>query len=552
MRKVLFITVMLGIIFSKCSDSVSTIPTTALFNTDSIKTESFRVNINKDTLLSTINGAWLKIEKGTFSSNSDSITLEIKEAYTAAQIIKAGLTTQTNGFPLSSGGMIYINAAAGQQVKIQKPFKVAVPADFLEKNMQLYKGDKQSNGNINWTNPVNLDSNKQMNAAEKGAILFQQKCASCHGIGKEGSGPDLANIMKRFNPYEGENSYSPLNHRFKKQYVSSTTASETVNGKIVRADTFTHYHSDPYSCNLINLFNNKEVDLSADIEANPTEWLDIYNYIENESDKKEFPYPRHAYLDSCIDSCNLYRDLKFDLERKKERAETKRNNLVNDNGPLVDRKPDPTWRQSNSIPPPGFSNKVEPVFYPATYYQFTIETFGWYNIDMLLDQKSGAEESELFVTVTGSYKEKIKIYLVIPSAKVLGEGGPSGKNENEYAFFEKRGKLPLPQNTKAYILALTETQQSIAYGIKEFTTQTTQRLEISLQESTKEAFNKAIENIGADNLKITIQESKNAAAIKDADKTIKQLEEELKKAEHLKPTRCDCDCGQPFPADVPK
>ncbi|MBL0357424.1 MAG: cytochrome c [Chitinophagaceae bacterium] len=542
MRKLLFFIPLAAIIFFSCNTSSPDIKSLrSLLNEDSLKAENFTIDINKDTLLHTINGAWLKIDKGTFSSDNGKAVLEIKEAFSMQQIIKAGLTTQSNGQPLASGGMIYVNAAAGQKVTINKPFKIAVPSGYLEKDMQLYKGEKTADGNINWKGPKNLDDNMQLSAMKKGEVLFKQKCASCHGIGKEESGPDLANFSKRFPSLYGEGNYVP-EHYFKKQFVPYSI-DEPIADTSKRRYDYDHRWSDPYICNLITLFNNKEIDLSDDFNKNYKNWEYIYNYIENESNRRNLPYPRHAYLDSCIDSCNRFKQLKEELEQKKVIAEIKRKNLVNENGPLVDRKPDPTWESNNNVPPPDFSKKVQPGYYPATYYQFTIETFGWFNVDMLLNKKEGVEESELFVRIAGTYREKIKIYLIIPSAKVLGEGGPSENNNDEYAFFNRNGTIPLPQNAKAYILAVTETEQSIAFALKEFTTQAKQEFQISLNASTKQEFAKVIESIGADQLSIKLEDSKNSVAIRDADKTIKQLEEELKKAENLKPKRCDCDCG---------
>lgn len=521
--------------------------TNGLFSTDSLQTQNYTIDINADTILATAGGAWLKIEKGTFSAAGNKVTLEIKEAYSIEQIIKAGLTTQSNGQPLSSGGMIYINAAAGQKVTVNKAFKVALPSGFLDKDMQLYKGEKNAAGNINWTNPSPVDTSSQSTAIQKGAVLFQQKCASCHGIGKEGSGPDLANFTKRFDPSDGEGGYYNYKHSFEHEvpatppYDLANTRQDSMNLE----HAYENVYTDLYKCNLIKLFNNKAVDLSAEFEANWESYSNIYNYIKNESGRRKLPNPRHAYLDSCVDSCYRYIELKKLLQSKKTKEEIKKELLIEGNGPLVDKRPDPTWQQNPNVPPPDFSNKVRPNEYNAVYYQFTIESFGWYNIDMLLNKKEGVQQSELFVRIQGAYKEKIKIYLIIPSAKVYGEGGPAERgNKDEYAFFEKNGTIPLPQNAKAYILAVTETENSIAYGLKEFITQTKQDFELELQSASQAEFDKAIQSMDADKLKITVAESKHAGEIKAAEKNIKQLEEELKKAENLKPKNCDCDCGK--------
>src|SRR5688572_13696938 len=98
------------------------------FTTDSLPPQQFSINTDRDTTLQTSNGALLKIPKGAIvSENGSTVTLEIKEAYSMEQMIKGGLTTSANGEPLSSGGMIYINGVAGQQLKIKQAIKVALP-----------------------------------------------------------------------------------------------------------------------------------------------------------------------------------------------------------------------------------------------------------------------------------------------------------------------------------------------------------------------------------------------------------------------------------------
>ena len=559
MRKLLFFIPVI-VFFSNCNTPSATTLSAGLLSADSLPIQNFVIDINKDTLLHTSNGTWIKIDKGTFSSGNGKAALEIKEAITMQQIIKAGLVTQSNGQPLASGGMIYINAAAGQTITINKPFKVAVPSSSLDKNMQLYKGETTTNGNINWKDPKALNDNLQMSAIKKGEILFQQKCASCHGIGKEKSGPDLANVWERINMLgEGGDSYGFYiwQHKFKKENVSDLYW-PSENADTAHIEHLIH-PPHPYICNLMALYNNQEVDLSNDLEKNEQDWVKIYRYIENESNRRNLPYPRHAYLDACIDSCSLYKRLTEELALKQSAAESKRQELIAENDALVKRNENTALPATTQAPPPpGFVNstpaekeKVVAENYTATYYEFTIETFGWYNIDMLLKQSDNIEESELLVRITGAYREKIKVYLIIPSLKVMLDGGLTGKNKDEYAFYNKDGTVPLPQNTRAIILALTEADKSIAYSVKGFAPQLKQSFDISLTGSTKSELYAAIENMGVSGLSIEVNNSKNAAAIKEADKTIEQLQTALKNAEKVKPTRCDCDCGEPLAVPMP-
>jgi len=166
---------------------------------------------------------------------------------------------------------------------------------------------------------------------------------------------------------------------------------------------------------------------------------------------------------------------------------------------------------------------------------------------MMMKNVEGVEESELFARVVGEYREKTKIYLIIPSVKTYGEGGPTGRNADEYAFFYKTGKLSLPQNVSAYILAVTETEDSIAFGLKEFTTSRQQQIDISLHLSSKAEFTAAMQQFDPERLHIKVNDSKNANEIRKTDTDLKNIDQQLKDAEKLKPKRCDCDCRYEYP-----
>jgi hypothetical protein len=413
--------------------------------------------------------------------------------------------------------------------------------------MQLYKGDT-SDRKINWTNPTALPVNKQLTSIDRGQVLFQQNCASCHSIEKDMTGPKLAHFPKRFGGLtwgaEGLPSYWYHGLPEPVSIERSVPADTIVHRKDSSAKNVFY---DPdykklelYVCNLIQMYGAR----GTAFNFNRQEFIDLFKYIQNESDRMDLPLPGKEDLKNSIDSCVIYRKKINHLLNKKQKAQSKRNNLIEDNGPLVDKKPDTTWIVDNNAPLPlDFDKRVSPNNYDAVYYQFTVESFGWYNIDMLLKDVSGVEESELFVRVVGQYKEKIKIFLIIPGVKVYAEGGPAEKNPEEFAFFYKNGKLPLPQNVTAYVLAVTETEQSIAFGIKKFTTGKQQEFDISLHTSSKEEFMSAVSEFDSERLHIKVDNAKNADEIRKTDAALKKIDENLKNVEKLKPKRCDCDCG---------
>jgi hypothetical protein len=498
-----------------------------LLNTDNLPLQEYTIDITRDTTLVTKNGALLKIPKGSLvTDKGNTVALEIKEAYSLQQMIEAGLTTQSNGEPLSSGGMIYINAAAGQNVTITQPIKVAVPSGSLIKGMQLFKGEKDENGNINWKDPAKLPENQQLNSIDQGQTLFQSKCASCHGIGKDGTGPDLAHFMKRFPNIEEGGDYRYYEHGF---FQDKEFDLEKSGDRIYYYDHFHGYDLyKHYKCNLVRRYGGA---IGPTMIAKDTikgyELLGIYRYIQNESDRRNLPLPAHAYLYDCADSCAMYKKAIAELQSKKETARSKKKELIEDNGSLVEEKkePNPPAIINDPIGPPSpvdYEEKVSPENYEAEYYQFTIESFGWFNIDILLKGINDVEESELFVRITGQYREKIKIYLIIPSEKVYAEGGPAERNRDEFAFYLKNGKIMLPQNVKAYIMAVTETEESIAFALKEFNTTLKQEFNISLNQSTKEAFSAAINGISMDQITIKVADAKNAGEIRKTNSDLKK------------------------------
>lgn len=506
---------------------------------EEVKADEYEINIDRDTVLQTKNGALLKIPSGSLSSSSSTVTLEIKEAYSITQMIRSGLTTQSNGQLLSSGGMIYINPKKGQEVKINKAIKVAIPTENLEAGMQLFKGKTGEDGKINWSEPDTLPENKQLNSIMAGKQLFLSNCASCHAIGKNVTGADLANILKRPHLRDKESRWPQMHTgiaaRFQTLIPSDDATDETRTTKYSK--------SGLYACLVKGIMGGSAAPLFPDLND---EALDaIYNYIQNESDRLHLPLPSHAYLDDCVDSCAEYVRQVWSLYEQKLKLEKKQDSLTHDNGRMVveEKNLPKDSLSSRNFRVMDFDDKVSPKNYDARYYQFTIETFGWFNIDVLLDKKEGVKESQLFVRVTGEFRSKVQVYLVIPSEKIYAPGGPADRNPEEFAFLYKNGNLPLPQNVKAYILAVSESESAVAFTVKEFTTSTQQEFTISLQSSSKEAFNLAMSKLDGEGIKITVADSKNSQTIRQADTTIRAINEDLKNAERLKPKNCDCGCG---------
>ncbi|MEY5047680.1 MAG: hypothetical protein RLZZ175_1039 [Bacteroidota bacterium] len=128
--------------------------------------QDFLIDNQKDTIIETENGLVFFIPGNTsVDENSNpikgTITYQIQEAFTPADIILAGLDTRSNGSTLETGGMFKINAFQnGTELKIDNNKAITVDVPQINENtkdFKIYDGEVK-NGNINWINPKDLNN----------------------------------------------------------------------------------------------------------------------------------------------------------------------------------------------------------------------------------------------------------------------------------------------------------------------------------------------------------------------------------------------------------
>ena len=521
-----------------------------------IKADEYTINTLADTNLLTRNGAILFIPAGSLKSTRQSVTLEIKEAYTMEQMIRSGLTTKAGEELLSSGGMIEVTPKAGEEVTITKPIKIAIPGRQLNGQMKLFKGEKAADGSINWGNPAPLPDNPQLNMIMTGQRLFRQNCASCHAIGRDVTGPDLAHFLKRFSGdtllVRGYLLHLP---RFNNGEAGWTEVG-FINDQKLRSKL---NHIDPsllenqwlYFCNLKAQYGSIG---TAFPDLDETMLTGIYQYIQNESERLNLPLPPTAIItNECIDSCIQYYSQRQSLERERDHANWRMDSLEKiKKGLSVEERhiqisPD-TTPSVPAIPTPlnnspiRFEDIVSPDNKQSLYYQFSIESFGWYNVDVLLKELNGSVKSELSVRITGEQSNDAEVFLIIPSTQTYTKAGKKKDQPDQLVFAYNDGSIYLPQQTTAYILAIAETKNSVAFVIKHFTTGLKQDFEISLQKADPETFNEAIRRLNLNGISIKAAETPNAPLLRKTEKEIQNLDSALKKLEQLRPRNCDCDC----------
>jgi TonB family protein len=123
------------------------------------KSQFFTIKTDVETIVKGAEGATLTIPKDCFVSKTGNILrgdikLELKEYMKTSDMVLANLVTQSNEKLLETGGMIYLNVTDkdGNIVNIRndKNIKITLPRSSKSEDKQLFYGDLQANGRINW------------------------------------------------------------------------------------------------------------------------------------------------------------------------------------------------------------------------------------------------------------------------------------------------------------------------------------------------------------------------------------------------------------------
>lgn len=528
-----------------------------------LTTQLFTVNLNQDNSLITNSGIIIQIPKGSLLSDKNPVELEIKEALNLKDIFLAGLETKSNNEILSSGGMFYLNAKEGYEISIKQKLKVYVPTSNYNKEMQLYDGIKDSNGNINWINPVPLTKSKNFERISLGEKLYKNDCQSCHSIFEEKTGPALFNIQERRSKqwlYDFTRNSAKV---IAKGSLHQTGDSDTLNSQ-----------KDYYAQCIFNQWNKTAMTAFPNLTDN--ELNAIYTFIKLESEKH--PNLNSKYKVTSCDSCEKYQKAKRGKLQELSKHDQEQNKLFSlvqkielNKTKLIAKQNKPTiftnvfTTESTNIRtfasptitaiPTDF---VVPELYNGVYYELDINTFGWKNIDVLVQGQNGVESSVLWVRVEESSKYKLRVQLLIPSFKISVESGRV--KDDVFAIKTKDGKINLPQSVPCYIVALSEMDEKLFFNISEFNSKTNQTINIKLEEKTSSEINLALNSLNMDGLKSNLKEKENTKEIKEMEKEIKRIQseiksgnaieekilEELKLLEKLKPKNCECELEDNF------
>jgi len=517
-RKIYFIFISFLVFIVSCNTSPQN-SFNKFLNKDHLISQIFNVNINRDTTLLTNNGCVINIAKGSLQSENENVKLEIKEAIKNTDIVLAGLTTMSGKQPLSSGGMMYINAEPG--VTVKKQLEVLIPTKDYNPDMKVFKGI-DSAGKTDWQKPEPLPSDPTILAIQNGEAIFKANCSNCHKLNAAYTGPALAGVTKRY----------------KKQWIYDFMKSPE---KMIG--------TDPQAIQLFEIW--KPTVMTAFPNLTHREIDNILSYAETRGNIKRIDlFKTRSKSDSsfvnnspCDDSCRNYlnalqnvEELQMDIDLNQEEFFSLDRTI-----PIPLQQPSPTKTKTKikGITEPEIEKEfVEPTSVTATFYTINVKSFGWFNIDILIKEESNCEPSELFLKLNTTYNTDFSVILIVPSLKVFVEGGKL-KDELHYGFDETNGQIPLPQGAQCYIISFAEIDGKLIFGKADFFAAKKQTINISFSETTKEGLSNEIKALKLDGIDLEAKDAKNAGKLQEVNRKTSD-------AEKLRPKNSDCS----FPAKV--
>lgn len=455
----------------------------SFLTTDNIRSQTFNINPTKENRIVGIRGGSFTIPAGAFDG-TESVVIELKEVYAPIEILAAGLTTESNGELLESGGMFYINAKRdGKVLELKKEIKGSIPADYINDSMKLFTGEVEENENVNWIDPVPLYSQPDSNkiCIEAGKQLFQTNCTSCHDIFKKLTGPALANTDKK---YTRQDYYKLIRNpaAFGKENDYFACEIKAYSGVLMTG--FPDLHDQEIDC-MIEYINNeaqKRPDLI--IETDSSFWGSEGCNVKDVS--TNFPCGlRKIYIDT------VPKTIDFNLPSLHDEAgkDITDDSLYKPTDELEDR-----MRR-------GFGD-----YTPTTEndrYAFSIKTLGWFNIDAYYQPLKGTSIVDLFVDTDFEEEEKLEIHVFLPAKKLLTVGVYHA--EDGLFHFEKyKGQIPMYLNDKAVVFAVTSIGKKLYYGISSFKVKKTQTIKLKIKETDEETLDKAFRKMNIDGIDLDV------------------------------------------------
>lgn len=480
--KILLFAAGLMLMAMACNQSPSVNP---VFNSSQLPIQVFTIDVAKETKLRTANGATILIPAGAIDAgDKKQITLQVQEAYSMEDILKGGLPTIHDGQALSSGGMINIRPTAGEKGSIKKPLYITIPSPYFDPEMVSFFGEEKNGQLVNWKKAERellpaIPASDNTQQLLSGKRLFSDNCATCHGIGKDLTGPDLAHIVKRM---------KKLDPNYPEMLYAWTRNNQQVlaSGNIYYLNKFYQWQMTPM--NMFPFLSNEELDA-------------VYTYIQNESDANHLKTSslfKEENLDTCFsrlmkagyiaDRMEIesapYQHHPLVIYHKENIGNPEFKRLLPGlNSTLITLD---SLIQSSSAGPLNFADM------PANY-TLPVYNWGWYNCDRIASNLPGAKEVSVTLQLDAIPKNQtVSAYLLIPSIRLNIQGMLNADNTFDFA---PRNQLKIPPGLESYIVLNSSDTTHLYGGHIKFTLAEKQAFTYTLQPINSKKLNELLTEI---------------------------------------------------------
>jgi mono/diheme cytochrome c family protein len=478
MKKV-FISALLLFLLYSCINSSSK----KVLSPRNLRTQKFIINPLRDTILFGLRGGIFQIPAGSFEG-AEPIEINIKEVFSPIEILYAGLTTESGGRLLESGGMVYFTAFKNHQIiQLIKPLKVSIPSNYVNRSMQIFKGEENRDGTIDWKDPQPLDSTLNKFPEDSGKVLFESLCGNCHQLFKDGTGPAMAFLEDRVN-----------DRAVLKSFIKNPS-------KVMEDNLYFQCQRMRFASQMPGYpsLSDKNID-------------QILDYIKNESGRRPDLKPV-SFKTPQADA------LKMDTTRYSECAapcgfdtlyvDTTEYNLARAN--MMDLHEEATkedsmdylYHKPDSLEKVMRTNGFADLLATKGRYNFVIKTMGWFNVDAFYEGMQGTTIVDLFVKTDFQEKDNLEVHVFFPEKKILTVG-TLHSNDNLFHFEKYKGQIPLFLNDEAVAFAITSIKEKIYYGITYFKVKKNQTIVIKIKETDKAAIQQAFDQMNLDGIDLDV------------------------------------------------
>ena len=420
----------------------------SFFDSLRIPSQKFIIHSKSDTLIQCEKRTKIFITKNAFVDENgfvpDTIELEIVEVHSISDILRTNLQTVSNGNILQTGGMLFIDAKSnGKPLKINDNSSIFVesPSNYFDTGMQLYDGEFQDNGHINWTNERLLEKSLISIPLE---LLDYNFCSwECWYSNKQ--------IEELKNPNHENTFIATREFELRMCMFASSTCdwakgldNKIINIYIDNIEKDLSYSDSLVADYILNTYGDK-IDTTKKIEFDINDWFTYMYKSAIDFSKQKLTKPLDFVQLGVSDSTTIDDLLVLGYTKSKSQKILAQYKLQKQL--IIERDNKKKTQQLVS-------------------YAFEVNNLGWINIDALLDVEN-MKETDFTVQVKSTDSlNNISISLLMPDYNVSILA--IHQDSMRFSFTKRKdgyGKLPI--NSKAIIIGLSYSDGLSYFGKQE-------------------------------------------------------------------------------------